>query len=308
MFNWQKFPKPIIGLAPMAEHTDLPFGLMAKKFGADLIYREMVSADAIIHGNKKTLEMLRISPKERPVIQQIFGRDPKIMAKAAALICKLSKPEGIDINMGCPARKVTKNFHGAALMRDTKLAMEIIKTVKSAVPVPVSIKTRLGWADPKEILTFAPMAEQAGATAICIHGRTKKQGYADVADWRMIAQVKKKLKIPVLANGSIFTPADILNCMEVTQADGVLIARGALGNPWIFSLEDKPEWKKLVKTILEHAKLQQKYYGDYGLVLLRKHLVHYLKGMPYSHKIKEQLTQVATLKELKSILMSGNQD
>ncbi len=306
MFNWQKFPKPIIGLAPMAEHTDMPFGLMAKKFGADLIYREMVSADAIIHGNKKTLEMLRIDPKERPVIQQIFGNDPKIMAKASDLIFKISKPEGIDINMGCPARKVTNNFHGAALMRDPKLAAEIIKAVKSAVPVPVSIKTRLGWADPDEILTFAPLAEQAGAAAICIHGRTKKQGYAGVADWHMIARVKKRLKIPVLANGSIFRPTDIRNCLEVTQADGVLIARGALGNPWIFAMKDKPEWKKLIKTILEHAKLQQKHYGDYGLVLLRKHLVHYLKGMPHSHKIKERLTQVATLKELKSILTSGN--
>lgn len=290
----------------MAEHTDLPFGLIAKKFGADLIYREMVSADAIMHGNKKTLEMLRINPKERPVIQQIFGRDPKVMAQAAKLIYKLSQPNGIDINMGCPARKVTKNFHGAALMRDPKLAVEIIKAVKAAVPVPVSIKTRLGWSNPKEILTFALIAERAGAAAICVHGRTKKQGYAGVADWSMIAQVKKLLKIPVLANGSIFTPADIQKCLEITQADGVLIARGALGNPWIFARKDKPEWDKLIKTILEHAKLQQKHCGNYGMVLLRKHLVHYLKGVSHSRKIKERLTHIATLKELKSILTSGN--
>lgn len=310
MFDWKKIERPVIGLAPMADFTDLPFGLMCKKFGAQIIFREMVSADAIVYGNKKTLDMLKIDKRERPVIQQIFGRDPKLMAEAAKIIYKKSSPDGIDINMGCPARKVVNNFHGAALMKDAATAVKIIKTVKKAVPVPVSVKTRLGWSNKEEILSFAPLLEKAGADAICIHGRTKKQGYEGSADWKIIGEVKQKLKIPLLANGGIFTREDIDECLSVTGADGVLIARGDLGHPWIFEKRNREEisLEEKISVILEHAQLQVKKYGDYGMILFRKHLAYYFKGVPSSHQIKQQLVQVSNLKQLKELLKAYQQN
>ncbi|MBI5022669.1 MAG: tRNA dihydrouridine synthase DusB [Candidatus Magasanikbacteria bacterium] len=301
MLNWKKLKKPIIALAPMADYTDEPFGLMCKKFGAQVIFREMVSADAIAHGNAKTFKMLAINKKERPVIQQIFGNDPKIMAEATKIICKISAPDGIDINMGCPMQKVVKNFHGAALMKDAALAATIVKEVKKAVKIPVSVKTRLGWEKKDEILSFAPIIEKAGADLISIHGRTKKQGYAGEANWKIIAQTKKLLKIPVLANGGIFTREDVNKCLTATNADGVLIARGALGNPWIFS-DTTPTLEETIKIILQHAALQVKQYGDYGLILLRKHLVFYFKGIPHNKIIKTKLNQVSILSQLENLL------
>lgn len=301
MLNWSKLKKPIIALAPMADYTDEPFGLICKKFGAQVIFREMVSADAIVHGNEKTFKMLTINKKERPVIQQIFGRNPKIMAEAAKIICKISKPDGIDINMGCPMQKVTKNWHGAALMKNPALAAEIVKEVKKAIKIPVSVKMRLGWTKSDEILSFAPIIAKAGADLISIHGRTKKHGYAGNADWEMIGRAKKLLSIPVLANGGIFTREDVIKCLETTGADGVLIARGALGNPWIFS-DIAPTLEERIKVILEHADLQVKHYGDYGLILLRKHLVFYFKGIPHNKIIKTKMTQVSTLGQLKDLL------
>lgn len=301
MLNWSSRKKPIIALAPMADYTDEPFGLICKKFGAQVIFREMVSADAIVHGNEKTFKMLAINKKERPVIQQIFGKDPKVMAEAAKIICKISAPDGIDINMGCPMQKVIKNFHGAALMKNPALAAEIVREVKMAVSVPVSVKMRLGWAKSDEILSFAPIIQKAGADLVSIHGRTKKQGYGGVADWEMIARTKKLLSIPVLANGGIFTCEDVFKCLETTKADGILIARGALGNPWIFS-GVVPTLEERIKVILEHAALQVKHYGDYGLILLRKHLVFYFKGIPHNKIIKTKMTQVSALGQLKDLL------
>ena len=303
MIDWNKLTKPIIALAPMADFTDKPFSLICKKFGAQVIFREMVSADAITHSNKKTLEMIKVDKNERPIIQQIFGQNPQTMAEAAKIIYDLVQPDGIDINMGCPATKLVKNFHGCALMKDPKKLTAIIKAVKAAVPCPVSVKTRLGWHKPDEILTIAPIIEQAGADLLSVHGRTKLQGYAGIANWEMIGQVKKIISIPLLANGSIFELADINKCLEQTQADGVLIARGALGNPWIFKNIDKAtlSLKDLKKTILEHANLQTEQYGEYGMTLFRKHLMFYLKGLPHTKELKIKLTQVETLDQLKNI-------
>ncbi|MEK7508307.1 MAG: tRNA dihydrouridine synthase DusB [Patescibacteria group bacterium] len=310
MFNWNKIKQPLIGLAPMADFTDLPFGLMCKKFGAQIIFREMVSADAIVYGNKKTLEMTKINKRERPVIQQIFGCDPKLMAEAAKIIYKKSRPDGIDINMGCSARKVVNNFHGAALMKDIAVAVKIVQAVKKAVPLPISVKTRLGWSNKEEILSFAPLLEKAGADALCLHGRTKKQGYEGSADWKIIGEIKQKLKIPLLANGGIFTREDIDECLSVTGADGILIARGALGHPWIFEKRNREEisLEEKINVILEHAQLQIKKYGDYGMILFRKHLAYYLKGVPSSHQIKQQLVQVSNLKQIKDILKTYQQN
>ncbi|MBU1705181.1 tRNA-dihydrouridine synthase family protein, partial [Patescibacteria group bacterium] len=181
--DWKTIRRPIIGLSPMAEMTDSPFCRVVKSLSSPIIFREMVSADALVHGNEKTLKMLDIHDEERPLVQQIFGRDPEIMAQAAKIVMARQNPEFIDLNMGCPAKKLTGNFHGCALMKDPELAAAIVKAVKAAVDVPVSVKTRTGWSDKKEILEFAQVLEQAGADLITIHGRTKKQAYAGRADW-----------------------------------------------------------------------------------------------------------------------------
>lgn len=301
---WKKISQPIIVLAPMADFTDEPFSLICKKFNAQVIFREMVSADAIVHGSSKTLKMIGLNKKERPVIQQIFGHDPKTMARAAEVIYKSVKPDGIDINMGCPAPKLIKNFHGCALMKDPIKIIKIIKAVKAAVPCPVSVKTRLGWSQPDEILKIAPIIEQAGADLISVHGRTKSQGYTGSANWEMIGKVKKIISLPLLANGSIFEVADVQNCLDITGANGVLIARGALGNPWIFQKTEKKSLTidQIKKVIWAHAKLQTKSYGDYGLVLFRKHLMFYLKGLAHTKELKTKLTQVENLSQLKNIL------
>jgi len=243
--------QPIIALAPMADYTDEPFSLVCKEFGADLIFREMVSSEAIIRGNKKTFEMARIDKNERPVILQIFGANPKVMAEAAKILEKECEPDGIDINMGCPVRKIVGVGAGCELMRSPEKAAEIVRAVKSAVKVPVSVKMRLGRKNKDEILSFAPMIEKAGADFITVHGRTRGEQYSGEADWEMIARVKSKLKIPVIANGSIWTADDAKRCLKITGADGVAIARGALGNPWIFE-----EIKKIVSSPL-HSQSEQ---------------------------------------------------
>ena len=310
MFSWEKVKnnkRPIVALAPMADYTDSPFCLMCKKFGADLVYREMVSADALVHKSEKTLEMAKFEKGERPIILQIFGKDPKIMAEAARILEKKYKPEGIDINMGCPVRKIVSDFNGASLMRDPRLAAQIVRSVKKAVKVPVSVKTRTGWEKETEILKFAPVIEKAGADALAIHGRTKKQGFSGKANWEIVGQVKKKLKIPVLVNGDIVDCESFKKAIEMSEADGALIARGALGRPWIFQdVRNKtigclaPDSEKLKEVILEHAELHLAHYGE--LITLRKHLVYYVKGMKGAKKIREKLVQVESIKDLKSAL------
>lgn len=301
MFSWKTAKKPIIALAPMADYTDGPFSLICKKFGADVIYREMVSAEALVRGNEKTLGMADFDEKERPMILQIFGQDPKTMAQAAAILEERFHPDGIDINMGCPARKIVSNFNGACLIKEPKLAAKIVEAVKGAVAIPVSVKTRTGWADEKEILKFAPLLEKAGARAIAIHGRTKAMGYSGKANWKIIGRVKEKLSIPVLANGDIVDFLSFKNAMEITGADGVLIGRGALGNPWLFEnlkkkKDARPPLSEIKKVILKHAKSHTAHYGE--LVSFRKHCLNYFKGAPGAKKIRETLAQIKSLKDL----------
>ncbi len=316
MFNWQKQKKPIIALAPMADYTDEPFSLICKKFGVDVIWREMLSAEALARGSEKTLKMAKINKKERPVILQIFGKDPKTMAEAAKLLEKKFKPDGIDINMGCPAKKIVSDFNGASLMKNTALAAEIIKTVKAAIKVPVSVKTRLGWKDKKEILKFSKIIEKAGADLLTIHGRTKEQGYSGKADWEIIGQVKKQLKIPVILNGDITSSKDASRALELTGCDGIMIGRGALGQPWIFQ-EMKALWRHRAdkknppkeistaerkKIILEHARLHEKRYGKKSMVTFRKHLLFYFRGLPAAKTIRKKLVEVKNMDELKEVL------
>ncbi len=298
----------------MADFTDSPFCLLCKKFGAQVVYREMVSADAIAHLNEKTLRMAEFDLAERPVVQQIFGSNPETMAKAAQIIEERFKPDAIDLNMGCPAHKIVKSFHGASLMKDPDLAASLVRAVKQAVKVPVSVKTRLGWSNDREILEFVKVLEDAGADLITIHGRTKAQGYSGTANWDRVGEARKNVKIPVLVNGDIVSVETARGALARSNADGVLIARGALGNPWIFaevsSAESrvpshKPDMDERVQVVLEHARLQVEHYGEKGLIKLRKHFPWYFKGLPGYKHLRTKLVHVSTLQELEEILVSS---
>jgi len=306
--------KPIIALAPMADYTDQPFCKIARQVaGANfVIFREMVSSEAIVRGNAKTLKMCEFGEEERPIITQIFGSDPVVMSQAVEIINKKFRPDGIDINMGCPVPKITNKINaGSALMKDPELATKIIKQIKKDNPsVILSVKTRLGWNDPKEIVKFAKIIEKAGAEVLTIHARTKKQGYSGKADWQAVAKVKNSLQIPVIVNGDIVTAEDMKNCLNITKADGIMIGRGALGNPWILSGEKSnlPTLEQRIEIVLQHAKLHLEHYGKNSLVTFRKHLIWYFKSdklgfnLPNIKKLRSQLVSVKDFEELKGIL------
>lgn len=326
--------KKILALSPMADMTDSAFCQIVRNIGgADVVYREMVSAEAIIRDNEKTLGMTDFVEAERPIVQQIFGSDPLTMAKAAEIVMQHAGPEGIDINMGCPVYKITSNFNGCALMKDPALAQNIIREIKRAIgDTPLSIKIRLGWSSPDDFKYFIPAIEEAGAQLITIHGRTKEQGYSGVSDWKRIGEAKKIATVPLLANGDIHKPRQVDEALGITGADGVLIARGALGNPWFFKEYLNPEYKvsftERVETVLAHAKLHIEFQSrvramgkknkEAGIELeaikaraittFRKHLAWYFKNdrilerMDGMKELRMKLMAVESIEELESIL------
>lgn len=336
---WITKGQKLIALAPMADMTDQPFCRVCREVVGEprhsevqpknplnseikgsfanaqddktnfVIFSEMVSSEAIVRGNVKTLKMCEFVESEKPFVLQLFGASPETITKAAKIVVERFHPDGIDINMGCPVPKITgKNLAGAALMKDPERAVEIVKKLKEAnLGVPVSVKTRLGWGKDNEILEFALKLENAGVDAITIHGRTKTQGYTGEANWQRIAEVKKLLKIPVLANGDIKDSEDIKKCFEITGADGVMIGRGALGNPWIFC-DCVPDLSELKKTVLRHAELHLEHYGvENGLTTFRKHLLCYFKGERVKEitelkKLRNLLVKVSNLEELDNVL------
>lgn len=301
----------------MADYTDQPFSLICREVsGKDfLIFREMVSAEAIIRGNKKTLAMCKISAKERPVVIQLFGDKPKVLAESASIVFKEFKPDGIDINMGCPVPKIAqKTRAGAGLMRYPELAEDIVKTIKMLkLGVPLSIKTRLGWDNNDDIFNFAKRMENAGVDFITVHGRTKAQGYSGLADWQKIAELKKKIKLPLIANGDITNAVDAKKCLKITKADGLMIGRGALGNPWVFKQIADPNYqvtkKEFISVIMRHADMHLDCYGERGIVTFRKHLAWYFHGqrnpaIQNIKKIRAQLVRISSKDELSAILSS----
>lgn len=311
-FSWQNQKRPIVALSPMADMTDSPFCRIAKRFGARIVFREMVSSEALARGNDKTLRMADFVPEERPIIQQLFGKNPDVMAEAARIVEEAYRPDGIDINMGCPVYKITSDFNGAALMKEPKLAAEMVRKMKAAVRAPVSVKIRLGWADPRECLEFARVLEDAGAELLTVHGRTKMQGYSGSADWAMVGEVKKRVKIPVLVNGDVHSPGSALPALRESGADGILVARGALGAPWLLrQIEEMLEFGEVRtaideetrdRTILDHARLMLERYGERGIVLMRKHLNWYFKAAPGVKELRPRLMKVSTLTELEETL------
>jgi len=337
---WTTIKKPILMLAPMAGYTDSAFRIVCKRQGANLLMTELVSADAIAHfamkskiqnpnvrssskskcQNNPTFKLMEFRKEEMPIIVQLFGKDPEKFAVAAKWIEKNLQPAGIDINMGCPARKIIGSDHGATLLRDQKRGLEIVKTVRDATSLPLSAKTRLGWECDDEILGFGPKLIAAGVDALIIHGRTYRDGFSGNARWENIYKLKSKIlpagrqgkdqksklrNIAIIGNGDIKKYDDIIQSMK--NLDGVAIGRGAIGNPFIFNpdFEKLSEVEKLAlkkKIVWEHAKLAFKLKGKKGIIELRKHLLVYFRGHPRAKVLRKKFVMVENPGEIKKIL------
>ena len=305
-----------LALAPMAGVTDFAFRTICREFGAGLTCTEMVSAKALVYQDKKTLSLLKIGETEHPCAVQIFGSEPDCMAEAAKKALALSGADFIDINMGCPVGKVVKSGDGCALMKDPDKAMKIIEAVAKAIGKPVTVKFRKGW-DKGNInaVEFAKMAESAGASAITVHGRTRTQMYSGKADWDIIKQVKQAVKIPVIANGDVFSAENAVKILSYTGADIAMIARGAMGDPWLFEqatarlngadeneIPKHPPIGKRAETALRQFELAAEQKGEKIACLeARKHYSWYLRGVPYAGYFKEKISKAATMDDLREI-------
>lgn len=307
-----KIDNPYI-LAPMAGVTDLPFRLLCKEQGAGLLCMEMISAKALQYKNKNTKALLAIHPKEYPVSLQLFGSDPKIISEQAKRIEELPF-QILDINMGCPVPKVVKNGEGSALMKTPKLVYEIVYQTARAIQKPVTVKIRKGFDDTCiNAVEIAKIIEEAGGAAVAVHGRTREQYYSGKADWEIIRQVKEAVSIPVIGNGDVTSGEKALEMRERTGCDGVMIGRGAQGNPWIFhelleydrtgKLPPRPSKEQIKETMLRHARLQLEFKGEYlGIREMRKHVAWYTKGMEGSAKLRDDINKVESYAELESLL------
>ena len=300
-------------LGPMAGVTDLPFRLLCKEQGAGLLCMEMVSAKAILYNNKNTETLLEIHPDEQPVSLQFFGSDPKIMSEMAKRVEE--RPFDImDINMGCPVPKVVRNGEGSALMKNPKLVHEIVSAMVKAINKPVTVKIRKGFDDTCiNAVEMAKIIEDAGAAAVAVHGRTREQYYSGTADWEIIRQVKEAVSIPVIGNGDVTSPQKAEELVKQTGCDGIMIARGAQGNPWIFSemiayeqtgqLPDRPARREVREMMLRHARLQLQYKGEYlGIREMRKHVAWYTKGLEGSARLRDDINKVESYEELEELL------
>jgi len=296
-------------LAPMAGVSDLPFRLLCKEQGAGLVSMEMVSAKAIQFGNKNTQALMEIAPGENPISLQLFGSDPVIISEMAKKIEEFPF-DILDINMGCPVPKVVNNNEGSALMKDPKRVYEIVSRTVKAIKKPVTVKIRKGFhAETVNAVEIAKIVEDAGASAVAVHGRTRDQYYAGEADWNIIRCVKEAVSIPVIGNGDVNSPLKAEAMLRETGCDGIMIGRGARGNPWLFHQinsyfktgrqEDRITNKELCGMIIRHARLQVWYKGEYtGIRQMRKHIAWYTAGYPGAAKIRANVNKIENLADL----------
>ena len=300
-------------LAPMAGVTDLPFRVLCREQGAGCVVTEMVSAKAVLYNNKNTRELLQIDPAERPAAVQLFGSEPDIMAEIAARL-EEGPYDYIDVNMGCPVPKIVNNGEGSALMKNPERAKEVLTAMVKAVKKPVTVKFRKGFNDLSvNAVEFAKMAESCGVAAVAVHGRTREQYYSGKADWDIIRQVKEAVRIPVIGNGDIFTPEDAGRMLKETGCDGIMVARGAKGNPWLFGRINHyldtgevlpgPSMAEIKAMILRHGRMLVQVKGE-GVAMreMRGHMAWYTKGMPHSATLRNEINQVETLEGFVELL------
>lgn len=303
-----------VALGPMAGVTDLPFRLLCKEQGCGLLYTEMVSAKAILYGNRNTAELLNTVPQEHPIAVQIFGSDADIMAEVALQLEELPF-DIIDVNMGCPVPKIVNNREGSALMLEPERVEKILTKMASVLKKPLTVKIRKGFDDDHvNGVEIARIAEASGVSAIAVHGRTRQQYYSGKADWDIIRRIKEQVKIPVIGNGDITDGETAAKMMEETGCDGVMIGRAARGNPWIFryvseylngikSPRSRPTVKELCEMILRHGEMLVRYKGEYtGIREMRKHVAWYTSGYPHCTEIRRRVNTVESLEELEAVL------
>ncbi len=310
----------MLTLAPMAGVTDMAFRMACRRQGAGLTYSEMISSQALCYQDRRTFELLRRGEDEYPYVVQLFGHSPEVMAAAAKIALEISGADIIDINMGCATPKIVSNGDGSALMRTPELAARIIQAVTQAVHVPVTVKLRKGWdKSSQNVVELAKIAQENGAAAICVHGRTAKQMYSGIADWDIIAQTKRSVDIPVIANGDIVDAQAALRVLNVTQADMLMIGRGSFGYPWIFreclsalrgeEVPSCPSVAERCDTAVRQFEEAAAAKGEHVAVLeARKHYAWYLKGIPYAGYYKEKTTKLTTLEDIYSITKAIKRD
>ncbi len=306
--------------SPMADCTNIAFRRIARKLGLELAFTEMISAEALARQNKQTLPLLRRTRGDKPLGAQLVGHNPVSMGKAAAMIESLGF-DVLDLNLGCPVRKVTSLGAGSALLQQPDLADKIFRSVMENVKkIPVTVKMRSGFTDPSgnEAVRIARIAEEHGLSAVTIHGRTRAQGYAGKADWNAIRLVKRSVTIPVFGNGDIFIPEDAKRMMELSGCDGIAVGRGALGNPWLYAgirsvlaghKPTEPSFEEKKKVLLEHIRLEAQYEGvKKGVLHSRKIAAWYFKGCPHVAPFRDRINHAATLKEITSWIEDFNRE